>query len=629
MRKACVALSRLAVGLFVLPALFALASAWPAEAQSIITTKHNLSVSGPGPVKATVETEVCVFCHTPHNASPAKPLWGHEQSAATYTVYTSSTAKSTPSQPDGASKLCLSCHDGTVAVGSINGGRTQVEMAPGSVRPDGALLSTSPSNLGTNLADDHPISSTLPASDPGYVEPASWDRVKLYGDPPGKVQCTSCHDPHDDAFRPFLRKSNVDTASAGQYGGQICLSCHVKTGWTESAHRNATTKLYNGTTVATLACQSCHETHQAPWTEQLQGGAEEGNCVKCHDGTVGDDIKTEVNATSAHPTVSISGVHKDGESLQGLPLTKRHAECADCHSPHAARKGSLAAAPALSQALVGVSGVQATFGTAAWVEPAYAPKAAVDQEYEVCLKCHSSYSYGTSPPTSPSRVREQWPAGTPVPAQTPVPRDFNPNNAATHAVLGPSIRSATGGTGAFVGTDRNGVPWSWQSRLLCSDCHGSNASTAAPQGPHGSGEPFIAKAGWDTPFRTDPLRGVVLGVRADLCLKCHDPNLYANKNNTVDSRSGFRSGTDNLHGEHAERVACANCHSAVPHGWKRRALIVTVDDPYPYSKGARIRFTQTFIDYARARGYDPVTGDLPPDVNWQMSYCSHSACHGM
>ena len=40
----------------------------------IATTKHNLSVSGPGDVKASVETQICIFCHTPHGASPAAPL---------------------------------------------------------------------------------------------------------------------------------------------------------------------------------------------------------------------------------------------------------------------------------------------------------------------------------------------------------------------------------------------------------------------------------------------------------------------------------------------------------------------------------------------------------------------------
>ncbi|HVT83233.1 MAG TPA: hypothetical protein VHM90_21520, partial [Phycisphaerae bacterium] len=42
---------------------------------SIVNSPHNLSASGPGTVKAAGESQVCIFCHTPHNATPVKPLW--------------------------------------------------------------------------------------------------------------------------------------------------------------------------------------------------------------------------------------------------------------------------------------------------------------------------------------------------------------------------------------------------------------------------------------------------------------------------------------------------------------------------------------------------------------------------
>ena len=70
--------------------------------------KHNLSVSGPGPVKAVTLTEICVFCHTPHNAAPAVPLWNQAlSSAANYQPYASTTLKATVGLPTGSSKLCL------------------------------------------------------------------------------------------------------------------------------------------------------------------------------------------------------------------------------------------------------------------------------------------------------------------------------------------------------------------------------------------------------------------------------------------------------------------------------------------------------------------------------------------
>jgi len=71
--------------------------------QSVINTKHNLSVTGPGTIKASTETEVCVFCHTPHNSNPIAPLWNRNSSGATYLLYNSSTQKALPGQPDGSS----------------------------------------------------------------------------------------------------------------------------------------------------------------------------------------------------------------------------------------------------------------------------------------------------------------------------------------------------------------------------------------------------------------------------------------------------------------------------------------------------------------------------------------------
>ncbi|MHC4749606.1 MAG: cytochrome c3 family protein, partial [Planctomycetota bacterium] len=90
----------------------------------------------------------CSFCHTPHGALTGTPLWSHKLSTAVYNIYQSSSLEANIGQPTGSSKLCLSCHDGTVAVtesirGSSFGG---TYIAPGAA------------NLGTDLSDDHPIS---------------------------------------------------------------------------------------------------------------------------------------------------------------------------------------------------------------------------------------------------------------------------------------------------------------------------------------------------------------------------------------------------------------------------------------------------------------------------------------
>lgn len=162
-------------------------------------------------------TEICVFCHTPHNASTTvEPLWNHALSAATYTTYASSTLDATVGTPSGASSLCLSCHDGTVAVDSY-GGVTGTNFM-GTVN--------AAANFGTDLSNDHPISFTyntaLVTADGGLNDPTTSPVADLlYGAGSDQVECASCHDVHNGLGQPnLLVMSNV--------GSALCLTCHSK-----------------------------------------------------------------------------------------------------------------------------------------------------------------------------------------------------------------------------------------------------------------------------------------------------------------------------------------------------------------------------------------------------------------
>ena len=131
---------------------------------------------------------------------PGTPLWSHTLSTAVYKIYESSSLKAKVGQPTGSSKLCLSCHDGTVALTETITGGT-----------GGAYISAGGANLGTDLSDDHPISfvysSGLSAEDSqirppvGLPEPLKLDRS-------GELQCTTCHDAHDNHYGNFLVMSN-------------------------------------------------------------------------------------------------------------------------------------------------------------------------------------------------------------------------------------------------------------------------------------------------------------------------------------------------------------------------------------------------------------------------------------
>src|SRR3954470_10617199 len=69
---------------------------------SIVHSPHNLSAAGSGTVRATSESEICIFCHTPHHAAPVQPLWNRALPTTSYKTYTSNSLKALPGQPTGS-----------------------------------------------------------------------------------------------------------------------------------------------------------------------------------------------------------------------------------------------------------------------------------------------------------------------------------------------------------------------------------------------------------------------------------------------------------------------------------------------------------------------------------------------
>jgi predicted CXXCH cytochrome family protein len=185
---------------------------------------------------AWTNNETCRLCHTPHNAiANITPLWNHQLSSATYTVYSSSTIDATIGQPSGESKLCLSCHDGTVALNNI-GGNTS-----------GNSMIKAWSNIGTNLSSHHPISfdynSALATADGELADPSTAPSG-LGGTigqdflQDGKMQCSSCHDVHvarkldDSCTGCHIMHGPIKTKSlsirVSNDNSALCLTCHKK-----------------------------------------------------------------------------------------------------------------------------------------------------------------------------------------------------------------------------------------------------------------------------------------------------------------------------------------------------------------------------------------------------------------
>ncbi len=190
---------------------------------AIKDSRHNLSVSGKGDIKSPTETRICIFCHSSHNASTEGPLWNHKTTTTgKFQTYKRSTMKSRAEQPNGSTKLCLSCHDGTIAVGAIHNRATSIPM--NNVGSSGEIPVTSKGHIGTDLTGTHPVSVkfdqkvALSSSHLKWPLPSGNKSVGV--DYNGYVQCTSCHDPHDDsksAKYPFWRKATFS---------EVCKTCH-------------------------------------------------------------------------------------------------------------------------------------------------------------------------------------------------------------------------------------------------------------------------------------------------------------------------------------------------------------------------------------------------------------------
>lgn len=482
---------------------------------SILTTKHNLSAGGLGDVRAVNENRVCVFCHTPHHATSVVPLWSRTLSSGVYNLYGSATLVAKPGQPTGASRLCLSCHDGTIAIGLLGGQGEMIDMEGG--------LTTLPvglSNLKTDLSDDHPISfvydTNLSVQRGDLVDPAVLPgEIKL--EDGFWLQCTSCHNPHKDPNGMFLVLNDQFSA--------LCLTCHDKSGWQTSTHAT-------DSQLAEPGCRNCHQSHGAPGSEYLlKGAVEEGTCIgQCHTVSgMGADIQTPSAEFYRHPVDATVGVHEVGEN----PLSaEKHVECTDCHAPHQVN-GQTSTAPDVSGRLAGVSGVTKD-GVAVGV---------ASYEYEICFKCHSDNDFvnETSAFREISTTNERF--------------RFDPENPSYHPVV------ALGKNSNVPSLRPEYTAYTESSRIYCSDCHGSSESVkaggAGADGPHGSIYPHVLIDRYEQD--TYPLTYSLSNYA--LCFRCHDPDALFDPNVTT-----FSDGVGSSHRTHVigHDVPCSVCHD--PHG---------------------------------------------------------------
>lgn len=202
---------------------------------------------------ADPQHRICIFCHAPHNtyrlatatggAGPQAPpqfdylpLWNHTlQTDLAYTMYENgpgapqtgpkaSQAILNGMTPGSTSLLCLSCHDGSVAVNSY-GNADQISVSTGTTTIAPAYAIGQDKYLGNH----HPIGFDFDTTQLGDVEirsadtaqltPATFVRDHLYG---GKMECGTCHSVHNkgNTGERLLWRSDQNS--------ELCLTCHDK-----------------------------------------------------------------------------------------------------------------------------------------------------------------------------------------------------------------------------------------------------------------------------------------------------------------------------------------------------------------------------------------------------------------
>ncbi len=411
--------------------------------------------------------------------------------------------------------MCLSCHDGTIAIGMLDGMTEAIHFSGGITgMPPGAT------NLQTDLSNDHPISfaydSALAAQRGELKDPLQLPSAVKLED--GQwLQCTSCHNPHKNPHGMFLVMANQNSA--------LCLSCHDRTGWETSTHA-ADIRLTD------RGCQNCHQPHGAPGARYLlQSATEEGTCLtSCHNG-VGDghNIKGAIEAFYNHPVADTTGIHDPNENMMTM---EKHVECADCHNPHQVnhRDAPLSDPPMVDGRLTGVKGMSIDGAVLANAE----------YEYEICFGCHAERTFvGTGPVSRYLQEKNER-------------LRFDPANPSFHPIAAP---------GKNLNVPSLRPEYTEASQIYCGDCHGSSSSVKAggvgANGPHGSIYPHILLA----EYAQDTYPTSYSVGKYALCFRCHDPNALFTPGLTT-----FSNGVNSSHRTHVigHGTPCSACHD--PHG---------------------------------------------------------------
>lgn len=532
---------------------------------------HNLGPGSKSPITGA-RPDSCAYCHAPHSGL-STGLWNQKLTTQVYTTYGSNTAKNTGRQPTlgSSSNQCLSCHDGTVAVGST--------VAYGQVNTNGSMNSRDV--FGSSMQTSHPFSLNTPLKDAVNLvaslaangqtaDPAG--AVKLIK---GNVECMSCHDPHVQAKDVVSQNFLVKDSS----NGQLCLACHDPSrqmgsqvnplsDWATSAHALATSakiapqaNLGSYTTVAADGCIACHAPHNASGGSELLRGQNEQDCISCHNGANVSPMVPNANVFAeyaapkvGHPFPSSTNPHDAAEST--LLNNNRHATCVDCHNAHGSESVTLFPVPPLIRlSQKNIAGINASDGTSV-LTPAI-------NQFENCLRCH-----GTSTGKQVQTIYGYF-AVRAVSAGDPLNliQQFAISATSSHPVMHARNSSLPQPSLLANMLDLDGVKQgrAMGTQILCTDCHNSDDNRefggTGANGPHGSKWTHILERRYEFSQAVIPGKQIStlyqnpdLSVNGPygLCAKCHDlPNQI------------IKNTSWNHHSSHINAgFSCSVCHTA-------------------------------------------------------------------
>ncbi|MFZ0305340.1 MAG: cytochrome c3 family protein [Terracidiphilus sp.] len=543
--------------------------------------KHDFAPTGTSPITG-MRPDACSYCHAPHSGLNTG-LWNQKLTKQIYSTYTSKTEKNSGTQPalGSVSNHCLSCHDGTVAMGAT--------VVYGQVTTHGAM--NSQDVFGGNMQPTHPFSLVLPLKDSIdlYASLAANHRtndatgaVTLVN---GNVECTSCHNPHVQAKDPVALNFLVINSS----GGQLCLACHNPNrrisgqvnpieDWSTGAHAISTAKISSNAslgsypTVTANACESCHAQHNSAAGSRLLRGLNEQDCIGCHNGSNVSPMPAYTNVFAeyaspkvGHPFPTSNNPHDPAEAV--LLNNNRHATCVDCHNAHSAEiVGTFPRPPLLRISQRNITGISATDGTTI-LTPAI-------NQYENCMRCHGTSAgkqvlpiYGYFPNRAVS-------AGDPlnlIPQFAATATSSHPvMHVSNSALAQPSLRTRM--------LDLDGVTQgrAMGTQIFCTDCHNSDDNRefggTGSNGPHGSKWTHILERRYEfsqtaTPgglinnlFPTPDLS--ITGPYA-MCDKCHNLASQVVKNTSWKYHSNHIN----------DGFSCSTCHTA--HGMGATSATLT------------------------------------------------------